>query len=301
MSTEYNDFRLKGSIIGLLLGDAIGIHYDLIKHSNKPIDVYDGPGTRQAGTYSNAAAFAICSMASINELSGIDLDDIMERFQDCYMGGYLNYDDDDYFLGETSIQAIKNYSNGMPTDRCGLKDDSKLDDEVIARILPIALYFSSADLETLVQQCEKACRLTHNNYFSQVCCTIYALLIRNILLDKPEKVFDILHDYYDKKFAQHQQALVYIQKSQKLTNTDIIGTFWTAWNVFSKNETNFENCMRETIHYGSENAHSVGAISGSLCGLSNGLNIIPNHWLAQLKLTAEVMEVIESFVHKIKI
>ena len=297
---DRQELLIKGCIVGHLAGDAIGYHYRFTHYDRIPraseIDMLSGPGVREVGTYTNSAALSLCTMASINDFADVNLEDIMERFHDCHVGGYLNYDAENYYIGTTSSQAIKNHSNGMPPDRCGLKDET--DCEALTRILPVGLFFVN-NVEMLIKHAHSICALTHNNIQSQVCCALYSLIVRNILLDRPEKVFEILsEEYKQKELAEYLQELKKIQASSEMESDDVSAIFWTAWRIFSGNERSYRNCIIKAVRLGGQ-INSVASIAGALCGLANGVNDIPASWLRSLKLTPEVMDVIETFVFQL--
>ena len=115
------------------------------------------------------------------------------------IAGFLGASEDCSDLSETTIQAIKNHTNGMPPDKCGLREDEYNDNECLARILPIGLYFANDPIDTLIDQAHAVCKLTHAQVRSQVVCAIYCLAVKSVLLQKSGKVFDLLGDYYGVK------------------------------------------------------------------------------------------------------
>lgn len=305
MEKELQELIIKGSIIGQLVGDAIGYHYRFTRYPNRPlhsdIDMLPGPQPfRREGVYTHSSALSVCTMSSMNDMKGVDLDDIFSRFHDCLLGGYMNYDGEDYYLGLTSSQAIKNYSNGMPPDLCGLRGKNATDGEAMLRMLPIALWFVNDPCQ-LIEVTHKVCSITHNSPICQACSALYGLLIRNLFVEEPGKVFDILGSYYtDRTLDGHKAALEIISSSSDKDDgeEDAPNIFWTAWNTFSANEDNYSDCIRKTVSIGGA-ANCTAGIAGSMSGLVNGLTDIPSNWLRNLKLSPESMDTIETFVQNI--
>ncbi len=299
---------IKGAIYGFLVGDAIAIHYRLTNKAYTDmgtIDMYPGPGLREQGTYTNTSALMLAEMASISEFGALNYDDIMERFQDTLIAGYLNWDQEDengdtgnYFMGETSSQSIKNYSNGFPYDKCGLTEAN--DDEGLMRMLPIALYFIDDDIQTFIKKCHTVAKITHNNTHNQVCSTLYSGIIRNILLGKTERIFDIIEEQYA-NMPEHLSALQDIKKrsdEKYAMGTDVTSSFWMAWKIFAQNSDNYRSAIARSVRL-LGNSNVMASIVGSLVGISQGVSIIPDNWIRNLKVSYEATDVIEAFTRKI--
>jgi len=297
--------RIKGAIVGLLIGDALGYPYSGKKVPIQKVDFAYGPDGEDPGTYQGASSLALCTMASICECHGIMADDIVEKFNDFLIAGYLGSSEDCSDLSEVTIAAIKNYNNGMPPDRCGIKEDN--DNECLARILPVALECATDSIDVLVDRIHHVCKITHAQEISEVTCAIYGLIIRTIIQQKPEKVFDLLEDYYKTKKMENYVKAIKDLKSwrngdtilqEEATGRSISDCFWSAWAAYSKFEDDYSLCVRSAISFGND-ANSTGAVAGGLSGLVNGIEGIPNEWLRTLILPSEAMGVIQSFTDRV--
>lgn len=303
--SELKELCIKGSIVGLLVGDALGYHYRFSKYDRvlnlNEIEMKPGPQEfRQEGTYTNSSALGLCTIVSLNEYRQINIDDILERFYQCIVGGYMNYDDEDYYVGPISSQAIRNFSNGLPGDRSGLKEDQAEggeEDDVFLRMLPICLWMVSDDIKTYLDEVHRVCLLTHGVPRCLVCTALYALVVRNLLLQKSEKIFDVLGTYYQETGKEDLLSELNVIKTQNNSPpNNIIGTFWTAWKIFAGNQNNYKVAVTKACRCNNPNV--VAGIVGSWVAIQVGLNDIPMAWLRALKLSGEVMEAIEHFVKK---
>lgn len=307
MDLQEKENAIKGAIYGFLVGDAIAIHYRLTNTAYTDmgtIDMYPGPGLREQGTYTNTSALMLAEMASISEFGAINYDDIMERFQDTLIAGYLNWDQEDengdtgnYFMGETSSQSIKNYSNGFPYDKCGLES---YDDEGLMRMLPVALYFIDDDIQSFIKKCHNVSKMTHNTIENQVCSTLYAGIIRNILLDKTERIFEIIEEQY-KNMPEHLKTIqnIKIRSDEKYSmGSNVVNSFWMAWKIFAQNSDNYRSAIARSVRL-LGNSNVMASIVGSLIGVSQGCSIIPDRWMKNLKVSYETQDVIETFTKKI--
>ncbi len=300
VTAEHLELFVKGSIVGQFAGDAVGHPYSFIKNPNYPVSMLPDPDGKR-GNFSSFSAMNLCTMATINENDELNGEDLMEKLYDLYIGGYLMPDEDSEYvnLGPITSQAIANHANNVPVDKCAPRDQNDCD--CLTRMLPIGLYWSSSSIDELVDAAHAACRITHGHIKSQACCAIYCLIIRNLLQQNSEKVFDLLTDYYKTKKMHDYESELQSIKDWKNNNqckgtTGLEDCFWSAWMAYSKYEFDFELCVNEAIK-NAENGCPRGAasIAGGLCALSIGLNAIPTKWLNTLHWTSEAMEIILKF------
>lgn len=291
---------IKASIVGQLIGDALGYPFSNKKISTNRVDMIEGPNGEDPGTYQGPSSLSLCTMASINEFHGIDLHDIMEKFNDFMIAGYLGAAEDCSDLSEVTVAALKNHLNGLTPDRCGLREDERNDNECLARILPVGLYFAPDSEDVIIKQAHDVCKITHAHTKSQVVCALYCLIIRSLLLQKTGKVFDILEEYYrSQNMEEYSEALVSLKDADKVIEDSENGRsvdycFWGAWTSHSKFENDYRLCVTNAISLGGD-ANSTGAVAGGISGLVNGFSNIPKNWLNVIKLSGEVMETIDTF------
>lgn len=287
---------IKGAIMGHIVGDALGNPYrDLNENMPVLIDMVADPEGLPPGTYSSASAMMLCTMSSLNEMGELDGNDIMDKFYEMYIGGYLSSNENAISLNEITSQAIKNHSNGMPYDKCGIFSEVN-DNEPLARILPVALFYCMDSLDKLIESVHKACQLTHKNIRVQVCCVLYALIIRTLILEKKDKVFELLEDFYKtKNMKEYAEELSYIKNNRTNNGSnEIVDSFWSTWDCYAKYDGEYSMSTIETVKMGNS-SNITTAIVGGLCGACNGLSDIPVHWLNKVNLFGEALDTAQSF------
>jgi ADP-ribosylglycohydrolase len=231
VEAEHAELFIKGAVIGHLIGDALGYPYENADNILQyQIEMVRGHFGELEGAWSMPGAFALVTMASLNEFEGLDLDDLMDKFNDVYIAGYLTSDKECKDLGPITSEAIKNYTNGMPIDRCGIREETT-DNECVARILPVGLYFAPSPIDELIDNAHAVCRLTHANALCEVTCAAYCMVIRNLLLQRAEKALELLDDYYrTKKMDDHVKALGTLSEYRDVKNPNgdkhVVDSFW---------------------------------------------------------------------------
>jgi ADP-ribosylglycohydrolase len=220
---------------------------------------------------------------------------------DWYVGGFMAPTVDNLEAIEADIatsQSIKRFTNAIPSDRTGSSDENAVECGALGRALPLGLFYATDSIDTLVDETCRFSRTTHNSLDSEVCCTLLAMIARNLFLQKAEKVFDLLEDYFKVKKKKDYVAKVQEVKAAKDkpgSNSLAIHCFWNAWESYSAKQRSYEGAVRYSIRHGGDTS-TVASITGGLAGLTKGVNDIPRKWVRQMKLHPDVVEQAGIFV-----
>lgn len=296
---DYTELLIKGAVIGHLIGDSLG-YANIAKEKLYPHQVQLVDSILPAGTYTFKSAQMLAVISSIVDSDGINPEDIAEKLYEIYVGGYLTPDGECDDIGLTTVQSVKNHANGMSYNQCGLKEEIYNDSECLTRMLGIGLYCANKSVDELILKSHEVCAITHASVKSQVVCALYSLIIRNIYLQKNEKAFELLLDYYKTKEMKEYYDSLQNLKEWKKENTlsgdqTLEDTFWTTWTTFAQYPDDYSDAVSNGL-VNSKNRNTIGSLIGSLSGLSNGLNEIPTKWLDKIRLPDEVLILVTEFI-----
>ena len=182
--------RVAGGLLGLLIGDAMGVPYefhapvdlpphDEIEYAPPPGFVRSHPGV-PPGTWSDDGAQALCLLASLLDCEKFDPDDFSHRLMNWYENGYLAVDGIVFDIGVTTSRAICNLRAEIAPLQAGLADVHDNGNGSLMRVLPLALWHRGSDSD-LVRDAQLQSKITHGHIRSQVCCALYCLWARRIL------------------------------------------------------------------------------------------------------------------------
>ena len=204
MNDISNIMKVKDGIVGLIVGDALGVPvefksgYDL---SQNPITKMKGYGTynQPAGTWSDDSAMTLATMHSIVQKQGIDYDDIMDKFVAWYSEAKYMQGNSTFDCGVTTSNAISRYvGQNTPALESGCKGERDNGNGSLMRILPLA-YVKDIDYETI----ENVSGLTHAHPRSKIACVLYVEMAKSMLensgLTMEEHIFsacDKIKEYY---------------------------------------------------------------------------------------------------------
>jgi|SRR5271166_2744199 len=184
--------RILGGMVGLLVGDAIGIPYETVPREKMPdlsrVDdlsiVPKGFERKHAKarpmTYSDDGSQALCLLASLLECGEFNAQDFGERLVRWFDDGYLAAGGGAFGTGGTTREALKRIRNGVPATQAGLTEETALGNGGLMRVLPLVLWHRGSD-EELIELAKAQCRVTHAHLRAQVTVAAYCLWAKKIL------------------------------------------------------------------------------------------------------------------------
>ncbi len=284
--------RMYGSLLGLAVGDALGVSVEFKSPGSfPPVEDYQGGGTHNldAGEWSDDTSLALALAESLSKSKGFDPQDQMERYLAWYREGYLAVNGSCFDIGKTTQQALENYEvTGDPY--CGLDHERSAGNGSLMRLAPIPIYYFS-NLEGVIRYARLSSCTTHQHPLVLQCCQYLSLLIQGALWGK-SKTELLSADYAPYKTYLHHDDLLeeleeVVQGSYKRKNPPeirasghVIKSLEAAlWAFYHSN--NFKEGALMAVNLG-EDADTVGAIYGQLAGAYYGETGIPQPWLDKL-------------------
>ncbi|MGI4789733.1 MAG: ADP-ribosylglycohydrolase family protein [Janthinobacterium lividum] len=307
MTSTYS--RIHGGLIGLLVGDALGVPYEFHEPGNIPlrnqIEFAPPPGYDRTyphvlpGTWSDDGAQALCLLASLLECGRFDADDFGQRLLRWRDEGYMAVGGDVFDIGITTSRALAAIKSGVPALQAGPSGHYDNGNGSLMRVLPLALWHQGTDAE-LVRDAHDQSRVTHGHVRSQVCCALYCLWARRILADVPTPWKDAaatLRGIYTDNAAAMEELERSVQPDILIPGTGsgyVIDSLRSARWVLEK--TDYETVVRAAIALGHD-TDTTACIAGGIAGLRGGLDDIPIRWREALRGQEMVKPLLDSLIN----
>ena len=302
MNDISNIMKVKDGIVGLIVGDALGVPvefksgYDL---SQNPITKMKGYGTynQPAGTWSDDSAMTLATMHSIVQKQGIDYDDIMDKFVAWYSEAKYMQGNSTFDCGVTTSNAISRYvGQNTPALESGCKGERDNGNGSLMRILPLA-YVKDIDYETI----ENVSGLTHAHPRSKIACVLYVEMAKSMLensgLTMEEHIFsacDKIKEYYkDSPELKHFDRIFNNDLEIVSGKGYVISTFEVVVRCLLITE-NYADAVLEAVNIGID-TDTNAAICGGLAGIYYGFDSIPVDWVNEIDRIDEVLSLCERF------
>ncbi len=298
--------RIKGGIVGLLVGDALGVPYEF--HPREQIPPFDEiefeppTGFRRAhagvpvGTYSDDGAQALCLLASLLECGKFDADDFAKKLVAWFREDYLAVDKV-FDVGIQTQRAILNLRKGFPPLTAGLSDERNNGNGSLMRVLPLAIWHQGTDLELIADAFDQSA-VTHGHLRAKLCCALYCLWARRILeeVENPwDNAVSRIRGIFVEGSIERNELDLEIRPDDLY---EVQGSGYVLDSLFSAKwacgRLNFEETVKAAISLGND-TDTTACIAGGIAGLKFGIDGIPKRWRENLR----GKEIYESLLEKL--
>lgn len=298
----------KGCLIGLAVGDALGVPFEFWKKENiakyfnsHDLEIKDfayGDIKFPAGFYSDDTAMAICLTESLVEV-GFNLDDQFDRYQKWYFTGHATpFDDRSYGIGQQTLKALMYKTDFNKMD--GL-DERAGGNGSLMRCAPIGLYYQNQH-EEIKNKSLLASYITHNYHLSGWTCIILNTIISFILngYDKKQILSEIKSIYKNTAPDEIKELLEIDYSAMGEFNHNVSGysvdTLKIAlWSWFTSK--NYLESIKKVILLGND-TDTFGAVTGAITGCYWGYDSIPTEFKLSIKKHDYIVNLAEKLHEK---
>ncbi len=283
--------QIHGGILGMLVGDALGVPYEFHDPRNLPsmedIDMTPPAGFRRAhrgtppGTWSDDGALALCLLASLLNRDTFDPSDLAERFVAWVRQGYMAVDGRVFDIGNQTSDSLYRLERGIPPLNAGGDDEFSNGNGSLMRVLPLALWHRGDDTE-LINLAAQQSRLTHGHARSRVCCALYCLWARRIIEGASDPWTAAVRTL---RMTAHGEMAHELRRNVDVDFTPagsgyVVDCLHTA--RAAMREDTYERVVQRAIAFGQDTDTSA-CVAGGLAGLKFGAPAIPRHWMDALR------------------
>lgn len=288
--------RIAGGLVGLLVGDALGVPYEFRAARDLPpfeqIDLQPPPDFVRSharvppGTWSDDGAQALCLLASLLHCGQMDLHDFANRMVNWRDYGYLAVDGDVFDVGIQTAYAIQALRDGADPTQSSPVDERRNGNGSLMRVLPLALWHTGSDAE-LMRDAALQSLPTHAHPRAHVACAFYCLWARAELRGEMRSwaaAEDSLRRHADEAglpVAEIELVLDSRQAQQVSGSGYVVDTLWSARQMIDR-ETCYADTVRSAVALGND-TDTTAAVAGGIAGIRFGLHGIPSQWRGALR------------------
>ena len=295
--------KVYDGIMGLVVGDALGVPFEFRKRDTFKATEMTGYGTynQPIGTWSDDTSLTLATLESLYLCKELNLCDIMNRFKNwLYHGVYTPYGEV-FDIGRTTRAAIIKYATNpfILPELCGGLSVMDNGNGSLMRILPLA--FTNCTMEDVFN----VSSLTHAHDISKTACGIYFNIAQYLL--KGEEKHEAVESALSKSGgvpAEFERLEVIntspVRREEIKSSGFVIDTLEAALWCFLTTDS-YRECVLTAVNLG-EDTDTIAAIAGGLAGIyygTGGEKSIPEEWIDQIAQKEWFKELCEAFERQI--
>lgn len=295
MITHSNQDRLRGCLLGLLVGDALGVPYEFHGPESIPshsdIEMTPPTGFDRAhagvppGTWSDDGAQALALLDALLRDRDLDLHALAINLLDWARDGKFTPDGKVFDIGLQTQRAFQALTSGAAPAAAGPADERDNGNGSLMRCLPVLMVAPSRD--SAIALSFKQSMITHGHIRAQLCCALCCLTGMGILEGQsaPDAVRAAEDELLGRYAGLVEEAELKIVLDGRFYPPQgsgyVVDSFWSAIHCLLSTRS-YEDCVKRAIALGND-TDTTAAIAGGLAGLLYGEAAIPNRWLAALR------------------
>ena len=288
--------RIRGGIVGLLVGDALGVPYEFHARQEIPafgeIEFEPPAWFRPAhagvapGTYSDDGAQALILLNTLLECDRFDAAHFARGLVDWYDRGFMAVGAKVFDVGIQTANAIRELKKGVLPLLAGGADEYSNGNGSLMRVLPLALWHQGTDLELVADAFDQSA-VTHGHLRAKICCALYCLWARRIL-QNTERAWEAAVETFYEIFPDGTieraefEARIFPNDAQ----FDARGSGYVVDSLraarWANGNKTYEETVKAAIALG-EDTDTTACIAGGIAGLRFGTDGIPERWRNDLR------------------
>ena len=282
--------RIEGGLIGLIIGDALGVPYEFHPAADVPFEKeieFEPPSwfgrshaSVPAGTFSDDSAQALILLDTLLERGKLDVEYFAKGLIDWYENGFMAVGGKVFDVGIQTSKAISELKKGTQPILAGGFDEFSNGNGSLMRVLPLALWHRGTDAE-LIEYAELQSRVTHAHPRSLVCCGLYCLWAKYLLDEVDDawnKAVEFTRDHYKIHEDKTSELEFHIRPDEE---HKVNGSGYVVDSLFSAKwaceKDSFEEIVKTAIKLGND-TDTTACIAGGIAGIKFGVDSIPLRW-----------------------
>jgi ADP-ribosyl-[dinitrogen reductase] hydrolase len=272
--------RAKGALLGLAVGDALGVPLEFEERDANPVVsemIGGGPFDLKSGEWTDDTSMALCLADSLIANPQLDERDLMRRFVRWWRKGETSVNDVCFDIGMTTESALSRFEE---TGEVFVNPDpNRAGNGSLMRLAPVAIA-AGGDVDRAVDLARRQSACTHGAPVCLDACGLYAELLVEAISGAPKREVlgrrPVLFGHDD--VAAIALGSYRVKKRHEIRSTGFVlatleAALWAIWNSDS-----FEEALIKAINLAGD-ADTVGAVTGQLAGAIYGTSNIPSGWL----------------------
>ena len=297
--------RARGSLIGLAVGDALGVPLEFKSPGTfGPVSDMIGGGSfnLKPGEWTDDTSMALCLAESLIEKQGFDPVDQLERYTRWYREGHLSVKGRCFDIGNTTREALHKFEDTREP-YCGPTYERSAGNGSIMRLAPVPIFYFSS-FKDAVSNAGKSSLTTHGSILTVDACKYMAGVIVGAMAGHSKENilswrYHPVHGQWDAHELAPEIDEIACGSFKHKNPPEISGSGYVVksleaalWAFYSSGT--FEEGALLAVNLG-DDADTTGAVYGQIAGAYYGEKRILSSWKNKLAK----YDLIRSFADKL--
>jgi ADP-ribosyl-[dinitrogen reductase] hydrolase len=299
--------RLIGGLVGLVVGDALGVPVEFggrAERDRDPVRGMRGFGmhSQPVGAWSDDGAMAMAHAAAFIA-HGWDASRHMDAFLAWHERAAWTAHGRVFDVGLTTSRALQRFRKGTPLSEIGGRGVRDNGNGSLMRILPASCWWVARPLPELVEGVGAASALTHAHLRARLCCAWHAMIVSGLLDMRPVSEGLVGASQALTKLVPAEErgvfaplidsSFLYLPRERIRSDGYVVSTLTAAlWCIH--HHDGFADAVLAAVNLG-DDTDTTAAVTGGLAGIRSGLTGIPRVWITCLPRCSEVIALAERF------
>ena len=290
MATDPVEDRFIGSVLGVAIGDAMGMPFegwspDQIREHWKDKVFLSALPLRGLGPgqYTDDTHMTICHLKSLIDSGGLEPEDAARKFLEWFDSGDLRG------IGAATALSMKRLKQGCPWQESGATGEYAAGNGGAMRIAPVGLFHYN-DISALKESVRQAVVITHDNTEAVAGATAVAYIVARAAkgdFDLDTLITDTRGFIGDSTVSENLARAEALLKDNATpeealqvlgTSGYVVETVASAVFCFLSSPRDFKSTVVDAV-LGGLDTDTTAAVAGSMSGAFNGKNGIPRDWV----------------------
>ncbi len=315
MDSKLNLNKVKGTLLGLAIGDALGVPVEFMSRLHLQQNAVTGFqsehfNTDNLGVWSDDSSLTFCLAETIIEGFSIEL--LGEKFKDWLYKNHWAPKDTAFEIGISTHNAIERLEKGVNAAESGENGEYSNGNGSLMRVAPLAYYLFNESIETRFQTTKSVSSITHAHIRSVISCFFYTEFLQNLLkfsdkFEAFETTQNTVRDYINSTSCNNDEKALFLRlfydKIQEIDESEIFSTAYVIHTLEASiwcflNTNSYEEAVLKAVNLGHD-TDTTGSVTGALAGTFYGFEKINTNWVKTIVRNEKIELLANNFFDKI--
>ncbi|MBD5539486.1 MAG: ADP-ribosylglycohydrolase family protein [Desulfovibrio sp.] len=303
--------RVRALLLGVAVGDALGVPVEFRARGSFHVDGMRGHGTHDqpAGTWSDDTSLTL-ALADAIAGDAVSLPRLARNFIAWHDAAAFTPHGAVFDVGNATARAIGRLRRGTAPELAGGTEERDNGNGSLMRVAPLVFLLAGRGPEERFRIIKAVSSVTHAHAWSVTACFIFLEVLRKLTAGIPkEKAYAELRE--DLATPPSFLDAAALEKFRRILREDIrdlpeadirssgfvVDTLEAALWSFLTTDT-YRDAVLRAVNLG-EDTDTTGAVTGALAAMAYGLDAIPEEWLARLQAREQILRMADRLARAI--